>query len=214
MAWRSFDHSAPPPPIRAAAAADGWQSWSSWINRSGLPIASFVSQWTVPVAPATANGQTIYLFNGLQDATGTHIVQPVLQWGPSPARGSIDAWGLSSFWVGGPDDPMFTTHWTPVAAGTVVTGRMTVEAQPNGLFSCTSEFDGYPTTQLTAENLPALVDCVLTLEAYKIGPGAPYPNVPITEFSGITFTPAAVPASRVGVKGPRGNKKGGGVGRA
>lgn len=26
----------------------------------------------------------------------------------------------------------------------VVTGRMTVEVQDNGLFSCTTEFDGHP----------------------------------------------------------------------
>lgn len=51
---------------------------------------------------------------------------------------------LASFWVGGHNDLMFTRHWEEVAAGTVVTGRMTVDAQDNGLFSCTTEFDGYP----------------------------------------------------------------------
>lgn len=190
--WTSLDHK--PPTEAVTAASGGWQSWSSWTNRTAQSLAAFEAKWTVPVAPATANGQTIYLFNGLQDANGTHIVQPVLQWGRSPAKGSTNAWGLASFWVGRANDLMFTTHWVAVEPGTIVTGRMTLDAQDNGLVSCTSEFDNYPATQLTAENLPPLVDCVLTLEAYSTGPHAPYPDVPITEFSAVTIAPAAVAA--------------------
>ncbi|SCB52042.1 hypothetical protein GA0061098_1016143 [Bradyrhizobium shewense] len=71
---------------------------------------------------------------------------------------------------------------------------MTLAAQNNRLFSCTTEFDGYPSTQLTAENLPALVECVLTLESYRTGPTAPYPKVPFTEFSAISVGSDAVAA--------------------
>jgi hypothetical protein len=46
----------------------GWQSWCTWTNGTSQPIASFESRWAEPIAPATANGQTIYLFNGLLDA--------------------------------------------------------------------------------------------------------------------------------------------------
>lgn len=191
-AWRSIDHE---PGVGAAAEAGGWQSWSNWTNQTQNPVVSFVSEWTVPVPPPKANGQTIYLFNGLLDAAGHHIVQPVLQWGPSPARGSTNAWGLASFWVGGPHELMFTTHWTEVAPGTVVAGRLTLQAQNNGLFSCTAEFDGYPATQLTSENLPPMVQCVLTLEAYGTGPNAPYPNVSFTEFSAISIAPDLVAAN-------------------
>lgn len=191
-AWISIDHQ---PEARLEGEAGGWQSWSRWANRTSHPIVSFVAQWTVPPAPAAANGQTIYLFNGLQDAAGRHIVQPVLQWGPSPARGSTNAWGLASFWVGGSTDLMFTTHWEEVAPGTVVTGRMTLAAQTNGLFTSTTEFDGYAATELTAENLPPMVDCVLTLEAYATGPAAPYPQVPFTEFSAISIGPNVVAAN-------------------
>ncbi|OSI32781.1 hypothetical protein [Bradyrhizobium canariense] len=90
---------------------------------------------------------------------------------------------------------MFTTHWEEVAPGTVVVGRMTLETQTNGLFSCTAEFDGYPATQVTAENLPPMVDCVLTLESYGIGPTAPYPQLPFTEFRAISIAPDAVAAN-------------------
>jgi hypothetical protein len=132
-----------PPAADEAAADGGWQSWCTWNNGAAQPIASFEARWTVPVAPVSANGQTIYLFNGLLDAGGTHILQPVLQWGRSPAVGSTNARGLSSFWVGGQNDMMFTTDWVTVAPGDVVIGRMTVNPQGNGLVSCTTEFDGY-----------------------------------------------------------------------
>jgi hypothetical protein len=192
VSWTSIDQA--PPVTSTVTPAGGWQSWCTWTNRSLQPIGSFESRWTVPVAPAAANGQTIYLFNGLQDANGKHIVQPVLQWGRSPAKGSTNAWGLASFWVGGQNDLMFTTDWVEVAPGAVVTGRMTLNAQDNGLVSCTTEFDSFPATQLTAENLPPLVECVLTLEAYSTGPAAPFPAVPFTEFSAVTVAPDTVAA--------------------
>ncbi|WP_407114178.1 hypothetical protein [Bradyrhizobium sp. LMG 9283] len=46
----------------------------------------------------------------------------------------------------GRNDLMFTTHWEEVAPGTAATGRMTVDVQDDGLFRCTTEFDGYPST--------------------------------------------------------------------
>lgn len=114
---------------------------------------------------------------------------------------------------GGPNDLMFTTHWEEVTPGTVVTGRMTLAPQTNGLFSCTAEFDGYPSTQLTSENLPPMVDCVLTLEAYGTGRTAPYPDIPFTEFSAITIEPDVVAADvRWAVSGGAVVQKDGGTG--
>lgn len=183
--------------LDAQAAPGGWQSWTDWRNAGQTPVSTFVATWRVPPAPTVANGQLIYLFNGLQDAQGAHILQPVLQWGFSPARGSGYAWGLASFWVGGKTDPMFCTEWVPVAPGTPVTGRMTVAPEGGGLFSCTCEFDGYPGTLLTAESLPALVDCTLTLEAYNAGRNAPYPQIAGTDFTAVGIaTGATTPAVR------------------
>lgn len=189
-AWQTI---ATPPP--AAQDQGGWISWTDWRDAGPNQITSFAASWQVPPAPSAANGQLIYLFDGLQDANGQHILQPVLQWGTSPAQGSGNAWGLSSFWVGQPSDPMFYTEWVPVAPGTVVTGRMTIVAQADGLFSCTCEFDNYPGTRLTAEDLPALVDCVLTLEAYDTGINAPYPNIPSTCFSAVTVSAGSLTAA-------------------
>jgi hypothetical protein len=164
------------------ATQGGWVSWGSWTNQTGSRITTFVTSWEVPPAPAVAGGQLIYLFNGLEDTDQKHILQPVLQWGVSPAKGSGNAWGLASFWVGQDTDPMFCSEWVAVQPGTVVTGRMTVEAEADGLFSCTCSFDGYPGTELTAEELPALVNCSLALEAYNTGPNAPYPAIAGSDF--------------------------------
>jgi hypothetical protein len=178
-------------PAAEAQAQGGWISWTEWENTTQDAISSFCASWVVPPAPSAANGQLIYLFDALMDANDQHILQPVLQWGVSPAQGSGNAWGLASFWVGQATDPMFCTEWVPVAPGTQVTGRMTVAAQDDGLFACTCVFDGYGATELTAEDLPVLTDCSLTLEAYDIGPTAPYPNVSGTDFSALTLITGA-----------------------
>ena len=186
--WRSISAPIAPAEHAEQAPAGGWISWADWQTVSATPVASFSAAWTVPPPPTTAGGQLIYLFNGLQDAAGQHILQPVLQWGTSPAAGSGDHWGLASFWVGSENDPMFCSPWVAVQPGTAVTGRMNVVAQANGLFSCTCAFDGFPATELTAENLPELVDCVLTLEAYGIAADAPYPSVAYTDFVQVAVT--------------------------
>ena len=183
--WRQLETASPhelPQP-----ATGGWISWADWRNMTQVSISRFVATWQVPPAPTKADGQLIYLFNGLQDANGQHILQPVLQWGASPAQGSGNAWGLASFWVGQSTDPMFCSEWVEVASGVAVTGRITVATLQNGFSSCTCEFDGFPGTQLTAENLPSLVDCVLTLEAYNTGPDAPYPNASTTDFTAVAL---------------------------
>jgi hypothetical protein len=184
--WQPIDVVSPPD--AGQEAQGGWKSWVDWQSEAGTPIATFVASWVVPPAPTVANGQLIYLFNGLQDSAADNILQPVLQWGTSPAQGSGNAWGLASFWVGQKNDPMFCSEWVPVASGTSVTGRMTVVAQDNGLFSTSCQFDGYPGTRLTAEDLPSLTDCVLTLEAYGTGPNAPYPDVRNTAFTAVNLT--------------------------
>jgi hypothetical protein len=89
---------------------------------------------------------------------------------------------------------MFCSEWIAVAPGTVLTGRMTVVGQADGLFSCTCAFDGFPGTELTAEELPSLSNCSLTLEAYDIGPNAPYPGVAGSDFNAVNIsTGAGVP---------------------
>jgi hypothetical protein len=55
-------------------------------------------RWTVPVDPPNDTGQTLYFFNAFTPGDGTKIIQPVLQWGPSPAGGG-SSWAVAAFFV-------------------------------------------------------------------------------------------------------------------
>ncbi|KAF8305911.1 hypothetical protein DL93DRAFT_2089123 [Clavulina sp. PMI_390] len=58
----------------------GWTAYTSWYNtESNGPINNFVTSWTVPPAPQTNNGQTVFLFNSIEPAAFNAILQPVLQ---------------------------------------------------------------------------------------------------------------------------------------
>jgi hypothetical protein len=79
----------------AAAAVptfgSGWITYAYWTNSSGKPVSSFRTTWVVPPAPSTMSGQTIFLFNGIQNST--MIYQPVLQWGHRrPVVATIGRW--------------------------------------------------------------------------------------------------------------------------
>lgn len=58
----------------------GWISYGYWNNGTGTSLSSFRSTWTVPPSPSTDSGQTIFLFNGIQNYGNNYgILQPVLQ---------------------------------------------------------------------------------------------------------------------------------------
>ena len=128
----------------------------------------------------------------MEDAAVTHILQPVLQWGKSPAPNSGQFWGVASWWVGRDADQTFVTELVPVQPGQILTGRMTLDAQyGGGRFSYSSEFVGIPGTKLTAQDLPELTICTETLEVYGVTGTADYPAVDRTAFTGIKLQSGA-----------------------
>ena len=70
----------------------------SWIEYASVhdvnDYEEVYSQWTVPPAPASNDGQTLYFFNGLEDINDVvSIIQPVLGWnGNGLSNWSIAAW--------------------------------------------------------------------------------------------------------------------------
>ena len=75
---------------------DGWITWAECevLNYPGKPITYLSAEWSVPNPPLEKSGQLIYLFVGLDgnlilpDSNDIYyILQPVLQWGMSPAGG-------------------------------------------------------------------------------------------------------------------------------
>jgi hypothetical protein len=82
----------------------GVKSASGWVASSNQEAPTegtgwfkrIHGEWTVPPAPTAANGQLIYMFNSLMPADYSRIIQPVLQWGVSPAGGG-DYWSVASW---------------------------------------------------------------------------------------------------------------------
>jgi hypothetical protein len=81
----------------------------AWIEYASITTTSaygqIYSEWEVPAAPADHDGQTVYLFNGLEDIDDVvTIIQPVLGWNSDYS----DAWGIAA--------------WNCCESGTVVEG--------------------------------------------------------------------------------------------
>jgi hypothetical protein len=164
----------------------GWIVYAYWLNATGNPVTSFKTTWKVPPAPATNNGQTIFLFNGIDPADPSQaILQPVLQWGPSHGGGGA-YWSIASWYVLG-NGQAFFTPLVPVNPGDVLVGVMTLTGQANGLFSYQSEFQGIPGTQLPVQNVAELVWCNETLEAYSITACSDYPATNLTPMQSINL---------------------------
>jgi hypothetical protein len=79
---------------------NGWVEASNWLVSlgSGDNLDQIAGDWKVPSNPS-ANGALIYLFNGMEPSDFKWILQPVLQFGASPAGGG-NYWGIASWLVG------------------------------------------------------------------------------------------------------------------
>jgi hypothetical protein len=162
----------------------GWVTFASWENPTGTPISQIDTTWTVPLAPAAGNaGQTIFLFNGLQNSEGSNLLQPVLQWGTSQAGGG-GYWGISNWYI---DDSGNVCHsdLLPVLPGQVLTGIVALGQQSDGQCTYTIGFDGYPQLDLNVSGVDPSAIAVEVLEAYQIGSSDEYPATPSTSMSSI-----------------------------
>jgi hypothetical protein len=172
----------------AAPPTTGFVVDASWANQTGTPITYFATSWEVPPPPATWNGQTIFLFNGIQDATNTHILQPVLQWGTSGAGGG-EYWSIACWYA--ENGPSAHTGLIRVDPGTVLTGVMQmipfrVLPGPGARgFSYLCQFCGIGASALTALEIPELTYALETLEVVNVTRCSDYPQTSHTSMSGI-----------------------------
>jgi hypothetical protein len=167
------------------ALAEGWITYASWTNDTGRPVSRFATTWTVPPAPRTDNGQTVFLFNGIQNST--MIYQPVLQWGPSAAGGG-SRWSVASWYADGQTGQSFHSTLVDVNVGDVLTGVMVRgRRRPNGYnYGCS--FTGIPNTSLPVFNVEELTWCIETLEVYGAQSESDYPDAPMTAMRSIELT--------------------------
>ena len=175
---------AAPAPGKVPAFGSGWITYASWTNNTGTPVSLFSTKWVVPPAPSTQSGQTIFLFNGIQNST--MIYQPVLQWGGSAAGGG-DYWAVASWYVDGQGGPAFHSNLVRVNPGTVLTGIMTLTGQSAQGFSYNSEFQGIANTGFPVQNIQELTWCIETLECYGITKCSDYPNTSKTQMYAINL---------------------------
>ncbi len=168
------------------ALGSGWIAYTYWNNGTGNSVTSFKTTWEVPPPPANDSGQLIYLFNGIQNYGNNYgILQPVLQWGTSPAGGG-SYWAVASWYVTS-QGAAYHTGVVKVNPGDSLVGVMTLTGKSGSLFNYTSAFQGIPGTTLPVQNIAELLWCNETLEAYGITDCSDYPNTLYTPFTGITI---------------------------
>lgn len=165
---------------------EGWIAYAYWENETGAPLSSFATTWRVP-PPAAADhaaGQTVFLFNGIQNKGQEFgILQPVLQWGPSAAGGG-EHWSIASWYVTS-EGNAFHTDLIEVNTGEILVGFMEMFVQAETTFSYQCEFTSVENTPLRVLNIAELCWCNETLEGYRIKDRNGYPAAKTTRFSDI-----------------------------
>lgn len=166
-----------------AQYASNWITYASWSN--GQPISSFRASWRVPSAPHQVDGQVIFLFIGLQDAAGTQIVQPVLQWGKTDYGGG-NGWFVGS-WLAGHNGQAAVTPMTPVAPDTQLFAEIDyTRPGPNNTFCYKTGFSGFNQSGLSAAGIESrLTEVSIVLESYGVQFPGDYPPEQLTSFGSI-----------------------------
>ncbi|KAF8901048.1 hypothetical protein CPB84DRAFT_1847026 [Gymnopilus junonius] len=146
----------------------GYIAYAYWENTASSPISFLGSNWNVPNTPASWDDQLLYWWNGLVpiDFSGG-ILQPVLQYGFSPAGGG-EYYAIASWWLTGTD--IFHTGITQVSPGTFLQGQISLTGTSisGGVttysYSCT--FVGFPSTTISASTTVVLSWVYEALETY------------------------------------------------
>lgn len=138
------------------------------------------SNWYVPPAPSANNGQTIYLFPGLEDYNDVvTIIQPVLGWNSDFAS----AWGIAS-WNCCVSGTVFEATPQKVSVGDYIEGYMWDNCA-SGTLTCTSwDVLTYDLTKGTYSELMSTSNFGQTfnwafggaLEVYNVSQCADYPS--------------------------------------
>lgn len=174
-------------PAGHAPEAQGWIAYTYWSNpNTADPITYFTTTWPVPSVPKKQSGQTIFLFNGIQNGTTetSYIIQPVLQWGPSAAGGG-KYWSITNWYVTSSD--AFYGTLVNVSAGTSLTGVIRETAVSGSSYSYNSSFTGYSSaSSIQVNNVPEGYWAAETLESYSVNtPSTEYPPNTDIAFSSI-----------------------------
>lgn len=151
----------------------GYITGVAWSNRSTNVTSFFSATWHVPSPPTKDNGQTIFIFNALEN--GPDIIQPVLQWGGSAAGGG-PYWGIANWYLTDWGNKVFISPLIRVFPGTKLVGTIKLTNQSINSFSYNSSFEEYPGSELQVNNARKFYDALISLETYFISRCGDYPS--------------------------------------
>ena len=176
---------------------NGWITDANWLNTTRSPVSSFETTWTIPPAPTSYNGQTLFQFNSIEPNSGTAILQPVLQYGPSAAGGG-KYWAVASWYVTG--NQAYYSSLVQVTAGKSLTGVIKYVGRTNKKFDYTCQFTGISATNYSVNQIAQLTWCTETLEVYGVSACSEFPNTAYSQMSGINVrTKAGTPSVNWGI---------------
>jgi hypothetical protein len=171
---------APPVP----GLGTGWITDAFFPKPAGVaPISLFTTKWKVPPPPKSIDGQTIFLFNAMEDASFKDILQPVLQWGKSSAGGG-DYWSVTSWFLDASGNA-FYRDLVRVFPGLLLQGTMRLTNQNNGTFDYECLFEGIGETDITVQGIVEQTVFSETLECYAIDNCSDYPDTYYTSMFAI-----------------------------
>jgi hypothetical protein len=105
--------------VEPPTISHAWIEYSS-VTTSSSSYGELTANWIVPPAPSANNGQTVYLFPGMEDYKNVvTIIQPVLGWNADFAS----AWGIAS-WNCCKSGTVFESSPVSVKSGDVIFGTM------------------------------------------------------------------------------------------
>ena len=152
---------------------DGWVTYAECEAFVHNPTPTYFSaEWTVLSPPLKKSDQLIYIFDGLSGthsfydgSTITYIIQPVLQWGPSPAGGG-NYWAICNWFVTNKGQ-YFHDSLIRVTPGDKLQGIVKVISHSDSTYTYNSRFLGYG-NGLDIHNSKALDRGYLALETYGV----------------------------------------------
>jgi hypothetical protein len=120
------------PGVEPPSISHAWIEYSS-VTTSTSSYGELTAHWDVPPAPIANDGQTVYLFPGLEDyKDAVSIIQPVLGWNSDFAS----AWGIAS-WNCCVSGTVYESSPVRVASGDIIYGKM-IDTCAAGTLSCPS----------------------------------------------------------------------------
>jgi len=169
-------------------SGSGWQVFTYY--HAGTKLNTYTANWNVPKNPPKTSDQILYTFNGLQNEftpmaedgspapPQIDIIQPVLQFGKTPAGGG-GYWGIASWYV---TDAAIHSKLTKVGQNDTIFGMINETKPGKWNINGTDTTTGVSTDLSVDKGAITRLEpwAFVTLEVYQVSACNQYPTVPLT----------------------------------